>query len=428
LGELGRSRPIELALLLQSRQTGRLSIASLQASGDGETLDLTISEDIDAAVPANAVACPTCNRPLRVWGRFCTKCGSDLIGLTAAEVGLTDVEMLDHIQSHASGYQVLGGVPRRTGGGQVYFARDRQNGALVALRLEKQPGTMATDGRHRVEVTGRLNPVTSTPSSRSTTELKMPTDPLAAVRREAAAEFEVFGEIGTVGSSQFYLARERASSDLVALRLVPATVGYALNVHRRLEKSVAGSTAICAGCGSAIASTANRCTQCGRIMSRGSRTPQERERERERLRTLTDATAGAYEFLGEMESSAANSVVYFAKRTSDGAIVAVRCEQSSSFGDEPTLPIAMRETDVLRAVRDDEIAEPATQMPGLRETPRYVSTQSPQRESSPQLPPRLSEDFVEAFDEAPSRRLLVPGLLAGVVALVLGVAVFRSCT
>jgi hypothetical protein len=107
-----------------------------------------VLRQLDATVPSAEGKCPTCGQSLRGWGRFCSQCGADLSGVAPGEGGASSDRLLEAVrQSAGSTYEVLGQMDRSEGGGVVYFARERDSGKIVALRLQKE--APAADGRER---------------------------------------------------------------------------------------------------------------------------------------------------------------------------------------------------------------------------------------------------------------------------------------
>lgn len=458
LGDLGRRENAERALLVRVRADNRLEVALLHAADHEGSMDLTLLGELDAKIPASEIPCPFCGRPLRVWGRFCTRCGKDLAGISAASIGLTAEQMMVQVRELAgNAYEVLGAMPRREGGGEVYFARESASGGLVALRLEAQSGSGPVDrrlatqqerdellrGRYTLGVTAvvRAVPATPPPPSRESVPRRRsrvsrrsaaaPTDLLAALQEETAGEFEVFGEMARLDASLFFLARELASSDLIALRLFPDGEAYSLEVHRRLDRRVGAESAICAGCGSLLGGAVDRCGQCGRPLSSGGRTARERDDERARLRQLSSATNGDYEFIGEMERSSDDSVVYFARRTSDRTIVGVRCARSKSFGDENAMSI--KETGIASVIEDHPVRVPVHAAP--EHAPRPVDAISEEPPPTPRIPPLASPRQRPSFsaeeeDNSGKAALvlrIVFGALGMLVLVLVAVATVRSC-
>lgn len=441
LGELGRGRNDERAFLLSVRGESRLEIALLTAADQQDAMDLTLLDQLDARIPASEVPCPFCERRLRVWGRYCTRCGKDLSGVSATSVGLTPSEMLAQVREIAGdSYEVLGAIPRHEGGGEVYFARASGTSRLVALRLEAQPGTAPADRHYTLGVSAMVREVAATPlppssaTSRpalrevSTLSGTAPIDLLAALREQAAGEYEVFGEMGQIDPALFFLARELASGDLVALRLVPATGGYSLDVHRRLDRRLNAEGSICAGCGCRLDRETERCNRCGRRLSSGGRTAGERDNERSRLRQLSDATNGDYEFIGEMERANDDSAVYFARRASDRKIVGLRCERSKSFGDEDA--IGIRETGIVRALEDRAIQGPRPDpVPASRgEADRFAHDLPPAPDSRRQpAMGQVHRPSPSPVTDTGGNGPLALRLILGVLGVLILIAAVRSC-
>ncbi len=147
LGELGRGADGVIVYLARELSTGHL-VALRLTPGDHTARDagemwLEVLRRLDDTVPAAGAHCPRCERALAGWGRFCGHCGADLAGVApggpGAAGGTTPAELLRAVQEAARGrYEVLGEMARAEGGGVVYFARDLRDGAITALRLQRQ--------------------------------------------------------------------------------------------------------------------------------------------------------------------------------------------------------------------------------------------------------------------------------------------------
>jgi hypothetical protein len=152
LGELGRGAKGKIVYL--ARETASRGLVALQLlPGEGGVeageLWLDVLRKLDASVPSAEGKCPRCSQTLRGWGRFCSQCGSDLSGIAPGSGADTSVDrLLDAVkQAAGSKYEVLGQMDRTEGGGVVYFAREKEGGKIVALRLQKD--APAADGRER---------------------------------------------------------------------------------------------------------------------------------------------------------------------------------------------------------------------------------------------------------------------------------------
>ena len=152
LGELGRGAKGRIVYL--ARETASRGLVALQlVPGEGGVesgeLWLDVLRKLDPSVPSAEGQCPRCGQALRGWGRFCSQCGSDLSGVAPGSGADTSVDRLLDAVKQAAGqrYEVLGQMDRTEGGGVVYFAREKEGGKIVALRLQKD--APAADGRER---------------------------------------------------------------------------------------------------------------------------------------------------------------------------------------------------------------------------------------------------------------------------------------
>ncbi len=156
-GELGRESETDIWFLARDLETKKLVALRLQAPADPGTAggkpeyDLDVARELDASVSVGMGECPNCSTKLRRWARFCTWCGADLSDSKAmpSSPGQRDA-LLKQVQEAASEYyEVLGEMPWAGGGGNVYFALERQSRRLVRLRL-KQGDDGASLGETRV--------------------------------------------------------------------------------------------------------------------------------------------------------------------------------------------------------------------------------------------------------------------------------------
>ncbi len=152
LGELGRGAKGKIVYL--ARESASRSLVALQlVPGEGGTdtgeLWLDVLRKLDASVPSADGKCPRCGEALRGWGRFCSQCGCDLSGIAPGAGKDNSPDRLLEAVKQAAGqrYEVLGQMDRTEGGGVVYFAREKEGGKIVALRLQKD--APAADGRER---------------------------------------------------------------------------------------------------------------------------------------------------------------------------------------------------------------------------------------------------------------------------------------
>jgi hypothetical protein len=137
LGPLGGDRQQGFAFLARDFATGKLVVLKrdLRASGSQGPIGLKVIERLDSSVPPPAGACPVCQAPFVGWDPTCSECGADIAGPRGQG---SREELLEAVRQAASGYEVLGDMPRVAGGANVYFAREPNGGTLVALRLEPE--------------------------------------------------------------------------------------------------------------------------------------------------------------------------------------------------------------------------------------------------------------------------------------------------
>lgn len=140
-GPLGRDRDGEFAFLARSLTENRLAVLKQEPQLFGDVNDpatLKIIDRLDGSVPAPAGSCPVCQAAFVDWEPACPECGNDIAGTFASgDDNSSPEQLLAAVREAAPGYDVLGTMKRASGGPDVYFARDRSRGTLVALRLEQ---------------------------------------------------------------------------------------------------------------------------------------------------------------------------------------------------------------------------------------------------------------------------------------------------
>ncbi len=140
LGPLGQDREGEFAFLAREALADFLVVLKVRRSGNTRAqAELQVVRRLDSSVPPPAGSCPVCQTPFSGWEPSCPDCGCDLAGPSGALApGASRQEMLAAVQQAATGYEVLGEMPRSSGGANVYFARESRGGTIVALRLEQE--------------------------------------------------------------------------------------------------------------------------------------------------------------------------------------------------------------------------------------------------------------------------------------------------
>jgi hypothetical protein len=117
-----------MAYLARQKSDRALAVLLLErdpTSAIGEDrYTLAEATELDDRVPTLGVTCDACQAPLATWAARCGVCGGEVVG-TPDDPAI--VRRLAQVYS-----ALLGSMPR-PGGGNVYFARERE--ALIALRL-----------------------------------------------------------------------------------------------------------------------------------------------------------------------------------------------------------------------------------------------------------------------------------------------------
>jgi len=244
---------------------------------------------------------------------------------------------------------------------------------------------------------------------------------LRAVKEAAAAEYDILGEMGRgERGSVVYLAREKASQKLVALKLRPDGGEYELSVVRELDATVPAMGNKCPSCKADLVGWGRFCSHCGKDLS-GTRSG-EASRE-ELLKAVQSAAEGEYEVLGEMERSEGGGVVYFARELRSQRLVALRLtrEQESDGSESYALGV----TQVIKplvASLGATYASPtslmqAAQAPASRTA--APSARSPQPSAKSPTPPSVMvPDVMQEEEEAPAPRKRSPVIPIAIVAAI----------
>lgn len=158
---------------------------------------------------------------------------------------------------------------------------------------------------------------------------------LDAVRRAAAGEFEILGELGRRADGGIaYLARDLVEPRLVALRLERSAGGrhkYVLDVLKELDATLPVTGSGCPRCSAPPRGWGRFCPACGYDLSGGS-TPGGRMSRRELLGAVQDAAGSQYQVLGEMQRAEGGGMVYFARERGKQTIVGLRLTKGPSRG------------------------------------------------------------------------------------------------
>lgn len=164
-------------------------------------------------------------------------------------------------------------------------------------------------------------------------------DLLQTVRAAADEFYEVYGELGRESASDiWYLARDRATKTLVALRLrltgtdSTGKPDYELDVEKELSSTVAVGFGDCPSCSSPIRRWAKFCTQCGKNLGLGTKVPTSPGERAALAEEVRLAAAAEYDVLGEMPWDNGAGIVYFAIQKSNGRLVRLRLKEDEAEG------------------------------------------------------------------------------------------------
>jgi hypothetical protein len=180
-GELGRQGDALAALLARERASGRLVVlmvtSATNAAGELE-LSIEVKTELDARIPDGGTKCPACGNTLRPWVRFCTRCGHDVTG-RGAQSDAERAELRVAVIAAVEGtHEFLGSIRRSEGGGDVFFAQERDSGRIAALRLNRS----GTDGEYELGETNILRKAPERTAPERTAPERGASDPRAAAR------------------------------------------------------------------------------------------------------------------------------------------------------------------------------------------------------------------------------------------------------
>lgn len=157
-------------------------------------------------------------------------------------------------------------------------------------------------------------------------------DLLRAVQQAAAQDFTVLGEIGRGNNGVIvYLARDTASSRLVALRLQregELANEFSLELARELDNSMPAPESKCFKCGKAIRGWARFCSYCGADLS--GAVAADGGDSALMLEAVKEAVSADYDVLGQMARSEGGGAVYFARDRQTNRIVALRLQREGA--------------------------------------------------------------------------------------------------
>jgi hypothetical protein len=218
---------------------------------------------------------------------------------------------------------------------------------------------------------------------------------LTAVREAAAGVFDVLGELGaTAEGVVVFLARELNGGELVLLTVERApdagSEQYFLDVARELDASVPDVELRCPRCRAKLRQWARFCTQCGLDVSGEAPASGEQSSRMALREKVRAATAGQYEFLGDIPRSEGGGLVYFARDLVDGRIVTLRLQKDLNKQFEVGVTRTLRAVDTRRteATPRSTDARPAVTLIGRSIRTRAAGVLTPERPSpQPNVPP-----------------------------------------
>jgi hypothetical protein len=205
---------------------------------------------------------------------------------------------------------------------------------------------------------------------------------LDGVRRMAAGDYEVFGEIGRGENSTIvYLARDIAAFRLVALKLTPSRMEpdeFLLDVVQELDSTLPSFDNPCGKCGTNLHKWGRFCPKCGADLYDKAEQKWTADELRE---AVQDFATDRFEILGEMRTQGGGRI-YFARDVTSGKVEALRLKKQS--GDEFSLGF----TGILKPVVASVVG---TDRPSLGRTGPYPKIDRQPVEAPKPAPVSLSQ-------------------------------------
>jgi hypothetical protein len=156
---------------------------------------------------------------------------------------------------------------------------------------------------------------------------------LDSVRKAAAGEFEILGELGRRADGGIaYLAKDLVEPRLVALRLERTPGGphnYVLDVLKELDATLPTAGDGCPRCSAPLRGWGRFCPACGLDLSGGSGSRGGLPGG-ELLKAAREAAGAQYHILGEMKRAEGGGRVYFARERGKQTIVGLRLNEGPS--------------------------------------------------------------------------------------------------
>lgn len=143
-------------------------------------------------------------------------------------------------------------------------------------------------------------------------------------------EFEIVGELGRNDDSATYLARERSTGELVAVR--DPAVGGIRAVSRSLNAGIPASSRPCPICRAEIADWRRYCGQCGTDLSGVDVAPDGLD-DHAVVESVLRSANKPVELLGRMKRSEGGGAVWFGRDQNTGEIVALDLTRSGGDAD-----------------------------------------------------------------------------------------------
>jgi hypothetical protein len=234
---------------------------------------------------------------------------------------------------------------------------------------------------------------------------------LDAVRKAAAGEFEILGELGRRADGGIaYLAKDLVAPRLVALRLERTPGGphnYALDVLKELDATLPATGGGCPRCAAPPRGWGRFCPACGLDLSGGSGSRAGLP-SGELLQAAREAAGAQYQILGEMKRAEGGGMVYFARERGKQTIVGLRLNEG------PSKSYSVDRTAVLTLLTDaPEVVGGASLQGAAGKSPEVPATSGPEPRERPETrrPGMLSN--------IPWRTALVVAAAAAVFVLVL---------
>jgi eukaryotic-like serine/threonine-protein kinase len=196
-----------------------------------------------------------------------------------------------------------------------------------------------------------------------------------------STDFEIMGELGQTGEGPAFLARDRSTHELVAVR--PAGTAGGLAVMSALNSAVPAAPRNCPICRTAISDWRRFCDQCGADLSGVDVAPEGLDA-RQVVEEVLRISDRPVDLLGPMKRSEGGGDVWFGCDRQTGEILALNLKRGAGPGRAGGYSVAVTAVLPASAAGPSRVGPPgpSTSVPGSTATPPPVSSPTPQKPGS----------------------------------------------